>query len=168
MSRTIGGTKPVAQKSVPASRSIKAGDIAEKPKSESPQSDNQEENDDNIERNAAAEPSQQKSGMMYAVEADSFVIQSKASALVKTLTPKGYKAEVLKMQRPEETGSALYVVLIGVYDDLKKASDAASEFKKKEGVAAVVRPISSGILEESKKSSAPPAVAPEGDTKSRK
>jgi cell division septation protein DedD len=86
--------------------------------------------------------------MRFSIEVDTYVAESKASDMLKTLTDKGYKAEILKM--PGE--NVLYLVQLGDYADLKSASDAAFEFKEKEGISAVVRPISAALLEEIRKS----------------
>lgn len=86
--------------------------------------------------------------MRFSIEVDTYIVESKASDMLKTLTDKGYKAEVLKM--PGE--NILYLLQLGDYGDLKSASDAAFEFKEKEGISAVVRPISATLLEEIRKS----------------
>jgi len=86
--------------------------------------------------------------MRFSIEVDTYIVESKASEMLKTLTDKGYKAEVLKM--PGE--NILYLLQLGDYGDLKSASDAAFEFKEKEGISAVVRPISATLLEEIRKS----------------
>jgi len=92
---------------------------------------------DEPKKDGQKNPEKSKSDIRFSVEAESFVLKSKALLTAKELAAKGWdKACVLRTEGTDNDGSIWYVVQIGDYDHLEAAQTAASEFQQKEGVIA--------------------------------
>jgi cell division septation protein DedD len=127
---------------------------AEKEKPETPAGDEQGEKE-----SEPAEPGGPGAGqgVAYSVQVGSFVVEKNARKMAEDLKTKKYKASVLTMR--DSKNKLWYVVQIGDFAAMDKASRAAGEFTKKEEIVAVVIPIDARLLEERKKPSSTPGAA---------
>ncbi len=127
-----GGSSPAAteQQAQDAGSEIKA----DSPSAETPAP---QPAGDETKKDGQKNQEKPKSDIRFSVEAESFVLKSKALLIAKELAAKGWdKACVLRTEGPDNDGSIWYVVQIGDYDHLEAAQTAASEFQQKEGVIA--------------------------------
>jgi len=89
--------------------------------------------------------------VIFTVQVESCIVEKNAIKTANDLTRKGYVVFILKKHDPR--GKTWYAVQIGSYEDRKEASQAASEFTKKEKIVAVAIPIASHLLKERKDAS---------------
>jgi len=78
------------------------------------------------------------SSMGFAVQVGAFLMEKNARSLAADLEGRGYTPYVFKAQDAKDR--TWYAVRMGDYGDKKEASQAASEFEKKEKMRTVVRP----------------------------
>lgn len=87
---------------------------------------------------SAPSPSTNASGKAYSIQMGAFLDPNNAARLVKNLKGLGYDATIFKA--PDHHGRIWEAVRLGRYDDLKDAMHAATEFRTKEQMFALVRP----------------------------
>jgi type IV pilus assembly protein PilQ len=79
--------------------------------------------------------------MLFSVQAGSFADIDNAYQLLANLRWKGYESYLF--QAPNAEGQMVYTIRIGDYKDFETASQAVSQFEKKEQATAVITPIDS-------------------------
>jgi general secretion pathway protein A len=85
----------------------------------------------------------------FSAQVGAFLVKENAEKLVAELAQKGYRPNIMEISDYDK--KRWYSVRIGEYADLKEASRAASEFKKREGQPAIVTTVDSLYPVSSKK-----------------
>ncbi|MBN2126189.1 MAG: SPOR domain-containing protein [Deltaproteobacteria bacterium] len=129
----------------------KGAETAEAPKEKGAGEDaaKKEEQPKKTSGQAAAGEAEEDEGKAYSVQIGAFLVQENARKLAKEIKARGYDAAVLLLGGAAD--KTWYVVQIGDYPRFKQASEAARAFMEKEEIIAVVNPVPSALLEESKK-----------------
>jgi len=113
-----------------------------------PESGSKDDQADVADREAELDEDAIDEDIAFSVQVGSFVVKKNAMRMTDNLKLKGYKAAILNMR---DSGDKLwFVVQIGDYKGYKKAFQEALKFKEKEKVVAVVIPVASYLLKESK------------------